>query len=1356
MANKLDQLISEIALSLNISEAAVISQFTQQELEEVLTQSNCVPDGKVPPLAEDVNVPCNDIGPVIEASSDSLGDAFDKVPDDKKKCIEATEEVSKILEIQLKEYNDVKQLLERLIEYRDNFNVITNYYSARSKECARILNLFEPLLKLRQNLESENTANNAKIFQLNQLRSQSTNPQTIDLYTSQISDLNKKISENTNQISLISTQLTQRTTQLPIFANPDITNRISGAQGDLGGAAVIALAVTDYLSSFDFNNIKNRISDYSECIKLNNLSVETYSTFVKSPVLEFKLDFINLEGIEIEEEKTNKETGESYKEKRTLLLKNNPLLKKYSFFNSVTGVKIKNNQVNQDYTPTGKIYTEYYNLFSDPINNFFSLDERGLTDSAALLDPVLRDSQSQTKIENGKEYYIRNQQTLQDFYKDFETRLEERKTQIRSQKIETNLNAISSTLEQLASMEIQLLLSLGKVNVQTTDQNSELKTIVSAVNDTNSSMMTKKLELDEEIERLRLRADEIKPEPAKVKKLLQQTNPECFGSPETADIEPLGCRDALKFAGTDPFFEKIGETSNVAYPNQGQLCYWLEFSKIATLMGLLPLPQTPASLRYWPVGLLIVTPATLIKVPLPIVWVPLFVLPTPMGQFVLFLTINGICITPMVLFNSSSGKKKFILSLKGASKEIGEQLDSEKTFSKLISLPLGAVAAAEKAKIIAKQAKDGKFYNLTEAEKQSLAFKKKIIENNLSEASQSGDEGRVLKLNKNLADIEAENLPKNPSVIAAELMDKPETAKDLLEKAKRNIFKNMNDLGNPAIPSLDSLKSELAKNKQSLSTQKYEALKNGNIEEYKKKSEELKNADVPYDKKIEAFTKDILNYVDRIKIPGVKYPSDISKIEPKLNPIISLKNQVEDLVANNSTGKLHVKQLSVKSKLSLHLIKAKEEILAVAPTQSFNIETQSQVFKDFLKVCVTKLIESASGIGGGLPSEDDVAEELALDDKLQSAQTDAEKKEIKNKLILKKKQNSRVQDKLKDGEEFSKGSGFISSLAASVISFNPFDVGAIPKTPGLDSIGIPPVLSVVQNTLFLAIDSLPTSELIKLTGGNSVISVNDAISTCFNLISTKLPNTNLPQIPLNIPAVTTALSAPLALTSEIKAPIPALAPFSVPAQIPVNLELLKEPIKEAIKIAISKIPADSESNPLKNIETINSNDLKAFLTSTIESVILKYEPTLAAITKPLEFAKSSNGVSLNVIEAAQFKVPPYGPIEEVAFNVKALAKAAIPKSMTIPTVDVDLLKEVVKRAKPVLEPLSTPPLSYLIAATAGLTETKDALRNLHPVLQNDDLPPWERLSSKNILFLLFLDDFIKTAADQTGFFRNFL
>ena len=49
-----------------------------------------------------------------------------------------------------------------------------------------------------------------------------------------------------------------------------------------------------------------------------------------------------------------------------------------------------------------------------------------------------------------------------------------------------------------------------------------------------------------------------------------------------------------------------------------------------------------------------------------------------------------------------------------------------------------------------------------------------------------------------------------------------------------------------------------------------------------------------------------------------------------------------------------------------------------------------------------------------------------------------------------------------------------------------------------------------------------------------------------------------------------------------------------------------------------------------------------------------------------------------------------------------------------------------------------------------------ALRKIHPLLSQDDLPPWERLSGKNLLFLLFVDQFIATGADQVGFFRSFV
>ena len=67
----------------------------------------------------------------------------------------------------------------------------------------------------------------------------------------------------------------------------------------------------------------------------------------------------------------------------------------------------------------------------------------------------------------------------------------------------------------------------------------------------------------------------------------------------------------------------------------------------------------------------------------------------------------------------------------------------------------------------------------------------------------------------------------------------------------------------------------------------------------------------------------------------------------------------------------------------------------------------------------------------------------------------------------------------------------------------------------------------------------------------------------------------------------------------------------------------------------------------------------------------------------------------------------------------------------------------------------------VVDPTTGTISTQDlkinklALRQLHPLLSQDDLPPWERLTLKNVLFLLFLDDFASTTANQVGFFRQY-
>lgn len=1354
MEDNLESLISEIALSLNISEADVVSQFTQAELEQVFSQVTCVQNGQVGPIADDVNVQCNDIGPVIEKSTDAL-EITETILDSKQNCVDSVSDISETLKKELDEYTATKNLLDRLYEYRDSFAAISTYYESRSEECARILNLFQPLLILKESLTASRQSKIGKVSNLNALRQLSNNANQIAQYDSQIKTLNSEILEIDSKIVSNNQLLQQNTTSLPIYTDSVVTNLISTVSADSSNVLALSTGVTQYLSSIGFATIKNQIRDYSECVKVDNPLILSFSAFTKTPALEFKLDFLNLNGVPIKVEKTNTETGETYTEDSILLLKGNPLLQKSSFFESTDEVKITNNQIGADYVPAGAVYTKYYNKLSDPINNFFTLDERGLTDTISFLDPNLKNTQVQTKIENGKEYYIKNQTDLQNFYKEFEARFEERKNQVRAQEIDSRLSSLKVTLTNLASREIQLLLAVGGVNSQIQAASSKLNTIVGAINASNESMANKKKDLDSEIARLEARAEELKPDPTKIKKKLKETNPDCFGTPETADIEPLGCLDALEFAGIDPFFENVGAASSPLYPHQGQFCYWLEFSKIATLMGLLPIANSINEMRYWPVGLTIPTPVMLVKIPLPIIWVPLFVLPTPMGQFVLFLTINGVCITPMVFMNSSSGKKKFVLTFKGPSKDIGVPLESDKVFSKIISIPLFVKAAADLIEQANIKLTKGEFAHLAESEIKDLALKKTTLQNNLTEAIKSGDLGRILKLKDDVSKLTEGYSLKGKFSEAAKVADVEETPIDLIKKAKDNLFKSMNDLGNPAIPSLDKLKAELLEAKQKLADEKYAALANGNIEEYKKKRDALKNQGIPYDKIVDAFTADVLAYFDRVSIPSVKYPSDLTKIEPKPNPILAVKNMAEDQLNNNITGKLHAKQLDQKNKLILHLVKAKEEILSSIPNVTFNINENFDQFKDFLNVCVDKLIDSAAGIGGGAPTEEDIAEEIRLEDEYAAESTDEGKREKKRKLSEKKKKNARPLEKQADGEQFSKGSAFLSGIAATAISFAPFDVGAIKKGPSLEG-GVPPVLEIAKTLLKGAVSSLTPAAILKLTGGVAIISTEDAITACSNLIKDALPDVKLPEPPLTLAALNKAISSPLSLTSEIKVPIPALAALGVPAQIPVNLELLKEPLKKAISEAIAKIPKGAEDNPLKNIESINSNDLKAFLTKTIDSNILKLETLISPILTPLSFAKSASGISLNAMDAAQFKVPPYGPLEEVIFNAKAIAKTLIPKSLTIPMVDIDILKEAITRLKPVLEPISIPPISYIIAASAGVSGNTQTLREIHPILQNDDLPPWERLSSKNILFLLFLDDFIANGADKTGLFRTFL
>jgi hypothetical protein len=159
--------------------------------------------------------------------------------------------------------------------------------------------------------------------------------------------------------------------------------------------------------------------------------------------------------------------------------------------------------------------------------------------------------------------------------------------------------------------------------------------------------------------------------------------------------------------------------------------------------------------------------------------------------------------------------------------------------------------------------------------------------------------------------------------------------------------------------------------------------------------------------------------------------------------------------------------------------------------------------------------------------------------------------------------------------------------------------------------------------------------------------------------------------------------------------------------------------------------------------------------------------------------KGAKGVNLNVIEDSQYKTPPYGPAAFSLFSIYTKLKQNLPGSLNYAIFDVDAAEKAIEKLEPVLSPLGK--VAPIIVSVAGAADsvlpaarvpsfdlingkiiTKDlkastsALRLLHPVLNQDDLPSWERLSSENLLFVIFVDEFISVGADQVGFFRSFV
>jgi hypothetical protein len=51
---------------------------------------------------------------------------------------------------------------------------------------------------------------------------------------------------------------------------------------------------------------------------------------------------------------------------------------------------------------------------------------------------------------------------------------------------------------------------------------------------------------------------------------------------------------------------------------------------------------------------------------------------------------------------------------------------------------------------------------------------------------------------------------------------------------------------------------------------------------------------------------------------------------------------------------------------------------------------------------------------------------------------------------------------------------------------------------------------------------------------------------------------------------------------------------------------------------------------------------------------------------------------------------------------------------------------------------------------------RDILNIINPISMNDDHPVWRRMSLKNTYYVVYLDEFLRSAADVSGLFKFFL
>ena len=702
-------------------------------------------------------------------------------------------------------------------------------------------------------------------------------------------------------------------------------------------------------------------------------------------------------------------------------------------------------------------------------------------------------------------------------------------------------------------------------------------------------------------------------------------------------------------------------------------CYWKEYTKLMQIVSLMPIPDTmflnKRLFRYYPVAIQIPVPSPapvvlptlalgipdpIISIPLPLVWKHIITISTPIGMFVIWISLCGPIPGPYVLYFDEKNEPCFLITPKGP-----------------ISVPAKSlmVQAAEEKELI-------DYLPIKNFFKVPLGVSpfNKLIGTNLFKATD----------------------PDDPTTVIDNIQGKIKAAIDSVDEYE------------PDFKILSGTEEE--------------------IKEKKKKLERIKNAFKKFPPDLEAIqdafssVETIIDkQVDSLKISPIKFPKNPKKLlVAPLGPAEFMEsiNKLMDAALNPAELGLGIKFISLRSELKKMLDKKLSDPDVKAKFKEINQKIQDLEAK------------LAVNVGENIDVE-----------KVQEA--------IKERTKIIKEAIKAPLQKVAD-EITPEILGFIALLTPPL----PLPVpcyGKVTIEP------LPPyILAIIAaiKALPSLVDSIPDDALSKVVGNflnlaASLPRIEDVIFFAIKAFLTFTPDLKFPD-PKSVTMIKQVIMSAIQDIFKLKIRLP--HPGAI--QITITESMIKGIIKTAIKAAFAavvKLIIDELVKATQNkdiakvlavlaivkaifgtdLGSLSGADIKSFITSSLEVVNSQLEQLKALLVSIPDIDFKS--IKETLFPTLPPKIKLEGPFLEVG------------------------TKEMLAIAEPALKLLQNVPIPFpLVLLGCTLPPTRLILSKIHPFSAKEPLPSWEKLTLKNLPFVIWLDQLIATAQRQGGLVSDYV